>query len=74
MVEATSEIFPRLFKIKFESGMLDEILYLDSPRACKVSCGVVLEYNKVIQESVFETFRVVHKGKLRIVFGHDLKV
>lgn len=54
--------------------MLDEILYLDSPRACKVSCGVVLEYNKVIQESVFETFRVVHKGKLRIVFGHDLKV
>ncbi|KAI3468795.1 hypothetical protein Pfo_025458 [Paulownia fortunei] len=73
-LEATFDIFPRLFKIKFESGMLDEILFLDSPRACKISSGLVLEYRKAIQESVYEKFRVVHEGKLRIVFRHDLKI
>ncbi|KAH6818198.1 hypothetical protein C2S51_001801 [Perilla frutescens var. frutescens] len=73
-LEATDEIFPRLFKMKFDSGMLDEILYIDSPRACKVPNGLVLEYGKAIQVSVYETFRVVHKGKLRVVFRHDLKI
>lgn len=74
LVEATSEIFPRLFKMKFESGMVDEILYIDSPRAYKVPYGLVLEYGKAIQESVYDTFRAVHNGKLRVVFRHDLKV
>ncbi|XP_057791468.1 probable transcriptional regulator SLK2 [Salvia miltiorrhiza] len=73
-LEATSETFPRLFKMKFESGMLDEILYIDSPRAHKVHNGLVLEYGKAIQASVYETFRVVHNGKLRVVFGNDLKI
>ncbi|KAK6137535.1 hypothetical protein DH2020_028720 [Rehmannia glutinosa] len=72
--EATFDIFPRLFKIKFESGIFDEILFLDSPRACKIPSGLVLEYSKAIQESVYEKFRVVHEGKLRIVFRYDLKV
>ncbi|KAK6158112.1 hypothetical protein DH2020_005426 [Rehmannia glutinosa] len=74
LVEATFDIFPRLFKIKFESGMLDEILFLDSPRACKIPSGLVLEYSKATQESVYEKFRVVHEGKLRIVFRYDLKI
>ncbi|KAK6137542.1 hypothetical protein DH2020_028708 [Rehmannia glutinosa] len=73
-LEASFDIFPRLFKIKFESGMLDEILFLDSPRAYKISSGLVLEYSKAIQESVYEKFRVVHEGKLRIVFRYDLKI
>ncbi|EYU38989.1 hypothetical protein MIMGU_mgv1a004070mg [Erythranthe guttata] len=72
--EATSDIFPKLFKIKFESGMLDEILFLDSPRACKIPCGLVLEYGKATQESVYENFRVVHVGTLRVVFRYDLKI
>ncbi|GFQ06826.1 probable transcriptional regulator slk1 [Phtheirospermum japonicum] len=59
---------------KFESGMTDEILFLDSPRACNISCGLVLEFSKAMQESVFEKFRVVHEGKLRIVFRYDLKI
>lgn len=74
MTEATSEMFPRLFKMKFESGMLDEILYIDSPRAHKVPEGLVLEHGKAVQASVYEKFRVVHNGKLRVVFRHDLKV
>ncbi|KAL7123131.1 hypothetical protein ACP275_01G086100 [Erythranthe tilingii] len=73
-LEATSDIFPKLFKIKFESGMLDEILFLDSPRACKIPCGLVLEYGKATQESVYENFRVVHVGTLRVVFRYDLKI
>ncbi|XP_042067342.1 probable transcriptional regulator SLK1 [Salvia splendens] len=72
--EATSEMFPRLFKMKFESGMLDEILYIDSPRAHKVPDGLVLELRKAVQTSVYKTFRVVHNGKLRVVFRHDLKI
>ncbi|KAL6501647.1 hypothetical protein OROGR_026780 [Orobanche gracilis] len=73
-LEATFDILPRLFKTKFESGMLDEILFHDSPRACNISCGVVLEYRKAIQESVYDKFRVVHEGRLRIVFRYDLKI
>ncbi|KAG8374857.1 hypothetical protein BUALT_Bualt10G0039200 [Buddleja alternifolia] len=73
-LEATFEAIPRLFKIKFESGMLDEILFLELPRACKIPSGLVLEYQKAVQESVYENFRVVHEGKLRIVFRHDLKI
>ncbi|KAK4435272.1 putative transcriptional regulator SLK1 [Sesamum alatum] len=73
-LEATFDILPRLFKVKFESGMLDEILFLDLPRACQIPSGLVLEYGKAIQESVYEKFRVVHEGKLRIVFRYDLKI
>ncbi|KAL0329734.1 UNVERIFIED_CONTAM: putative transcriptional regulator SLK1 [Sesamum radiatum] len=73
-LEATFDILPRLFKIKFESGMLDEILFLDLPRACQIPSGMVLEYGKAIQESIYEKFHVVHEGKLRIVFRYDLKI
>ncbi|KAL0312655.1 UNVERIFIED_CONTAM: putative transcriptional regulator SLK1 [Sesamum radiatum] len=73
-LEATFDILPRLFKIKFESGMLDEILFLDLPRACQIPSGMVLEYGKAIQESGYENFHVVHEGKLRIVFRYDLKI
>lgn len=34
----------------------------------------VLEYNRVVQESVFEQLRVVRQGQLRIVFSTDVKV
>ncbi|KAL3645385.1 hypothetical protein CASFOL_010565 [Castilleja foliolosa] len=73
-LEASFNIFPRLFKTKFESGMMDEILFMDSPQVCYISCGLVLEFSKAIQESVFEKFRVVHEGKLRIAFRYDLKI
>jgi hypothetical protein len=73
--EATAEVLPRLFKIKYESGTLEELLYVDMPREYHNSSGqIVLDYAKAIQESVFEQLRVVRDGQLRIVFSPDLKV
>ncbi|KAG7941073.1 hypothetical protein I3843_16G020300 [Carya illinoinensis] len=73
--EATVEVLPRLFKIKYESGTLEELLYVDMPREYENSSGqIVLDYAKAIQESVFEQLRVVRDGQLRIVFSPDLKI
>ncbi|KAL8252715.1 hypothetical protein R6Q59_036408 [Mikania micrantha] len=74
--EATAEVLPRLFKIKYESGTLEELLYVDMPREYQNSSGqIVLDYAKAIQESVFEQLRVVRDGQLRIVFSAtDLKI
>ncbi|GKV31074.1 hypothetical protein SLEP1_g39812 [Rubroshorea leprosula] len=73
--EATVEVLPRLFKIKYESGTLEELLYVDMPREYQNSSGqIVLDYAKAIQESVFEQLRVVRDGQLRIVFSQDLKI
>ncbi|XP_022939024.1 transcriptional corepressor SEUSS-like isoform X1 [Cucurbita moschata] len=73
--EATAEVLPRLFKIKYESGTMEELLYLDMPREYHNASGqIVLDYAKAIQESVFEQLRVVRDGQLRIVFSPDLKI
>ncbi|PIN14134.1 LIM domain binding protein LDB1/NLI/CLIM [Handroanthus impetiginosus] len=73
--EATVEVLPRLFKIKYESGTLEELLYVDMPREYQNASGqIVLDYAKAIQESVFEQLRVVRDGQLRIVFSPDLKI
>ncbi|KAL8059520.1 hypothetical protein ABFX02_03G093100 [Erythranthe guttata] len=73
--EATAEVLPRLFKIKYESGTLEELLYVDMPREYQNTSGqIVLDYAKAIQESVFEQLRVVRDGQLRIVFSPDLKI
>ncbi|XP_047319826.1 transcriptional corepressor SEUSS-like [Impatiens glandulifera] len=73
--EATVEVLPRLFKIKYESGTLEELLYVDMPQEYQNSSGqIVLEYAKAVQESVFDQLRVVRDGQLRIVFSQDLKI
>ncbi|XP_024961747.1 transcriptional corepressor SEUSS-like isoform X3 [Cynara cardunculus var. scolymus] len=73
--EANVEVLPRLFKIKYESGTLEELLYVDMPREYQNSSGqIVLDYAKAIQESVFEQLRVVRDGQLRIIFSPDLKI
>ncbi|CAH9075669.1 unnamed protein product [Cuscuta epithymum] len=73
--EATVEVLPRLFKIKYESGTLEELLYVDMPCEYQNSSGqIVLDYAKAIQESVFEQLRVVRDGQLRIIFSPDLKI
>lgn len=75
LTEATVEVLPRLFKIKYESGTLEELLYVDMPCEYQNSSGqIVLDYAKAIQESVFEQLRVVRDGQLRVVFSPDLKV
>ena len=73
--EATFEVLPRLNEIKFGSGVIDELLFLDLPRECRFSSGIMmLEYVKAVQESVYEQLRVVREGQLRIIFAPDLKV
>ncbi|XP_047307391.1 probable transcriptional regulator SLK2 [Impatiens glandulifera] len=73
--EANFEVLPRLLKTKFESGVIDELLYLNSPREFKLPSGLmVLTYGRAVQESVYEQFRVVREGQLRIVFRPDFKI
>ncbi|KAJ9139923.1 hypothetical protein P3X46_030615 [Hevea brasiliensis] len=73
--EATFEVLPRLDEIKFGSGVIDELLFLDLPREFRFPSGIMmLEYGKAVQESVYEQLRVVREGQLRIIFTHDLKI
>ncbi|KAG9457284.1 hypothetical protein H6P81_001792 [Aristolochia fimbriata] len=73
--ETTVEVLPRLCKIKYDSGTLEELLYVDMPREYQNASGqIVLDYAKAIQESVFDQLRVVRDGQLRIVFSPDLKI
>lgn len=73
--EATFEVLPRLNEIKFGSGVIDELLFLDLPREYRFPSGIMmLEYGKAVQESVYEQLRVVREGQLRIIFTHDLKI
>ncbi|XVF53667.1 hypothetical protein PTKIN_Ptkin05aG0117200 [Pterospermum kingtungense] len=73
--EATFEVLPRLNEIKFGSGVIDELLFLDLPHECRFPSGIMmLEYGKAVQESVYEQLRVVREGQLRIIFTQDLKI
>ncbi|CAH8391767.1 unnamed protein product [Eruca vesicaria subsp. sativa] len=73
--EATFDVLARLIEIKFASGIIDELLYLDHPRENRFPNGVMmLEYRKAVQETVHEQFRVVREGHLRIIFSQDLKI
>ncbi|KAL6977661.1 hypothetical protein U1Q18_026451 [Sarracenia purpurea var. burkii] len=73
--EATFEVLPRLNEIKFGSGVIDELLFLDLPSECRFPSGIMmLEYRKAVQESVYEQLRVVREGQLRIIFTPDLKI
>lgn len=73
--EATYEVLPRLDQIKFDHGLIDELLYLDMPNETRLQSGLmVLDYAKAIQESVHEHCRVAREGRLRITFTPDLKI
>ncbi|VAH93532.1 unnamed protein product [Triticum turgidum subsp. durum] len=73
--ETTVEVLPRLCQIKYASGTLEELLYIDMPRESQNASGqIILDYAKAIQESVFDQLRVVREGHLRIVFNPDLKI
>ncbi|KAF2588547.1 hypothetical protein F2Q70_00039682 [Brassica cretica] len=73
--EATFDVLARLIEIKFASGIIDELLYLDHPREHRFTNGLMmLEYRKAVQETVHEQFRVVREGHLRIIFSQDLKI
>nr|XP_043631504.1 probable transcriptional regulator SLK2 isoform X2 [Erigeron canadensis] len=69
------EILARLNQIKFASGVLDELWFLDKPEESRLSSGLLmLEYGKAIQESVYAQLHVVHEGRLKVIFTPDLKI
>lgn len=73
--EATFEVLPRLNEIKFSSGVMDELLFLDLPRESRFPSGImILEYGKAVQETIYEQLRVVRQGQLKVIFTPDLKV
>ncbi|XP_047327152.1 probable transcriptional regulator SLK2 [Impatiens glandulifera] len=73
--EATFEVLPRLNEIKFSSGVIDELLFLDLPREVRYPNGIgMLHYEKAVLESVYEQLRVIRKGQLRVIFTPDLKI
>lgn len=73
--EVAVEVMPRLCKSKFDNGELEELLFVDLPHEYRLSSGqIVLEYNKAVQESVYEQLRVVWEGQLKIVFTTELKI
>lgn len=68
-------MLPRLNKIKFDSGVLDELLFLDLPRESKLPSGMMLlEYAKATLQSIHENIHVIQEGQLQIMFTADLKV
>ncbi|KAH7284917.1 hypothetical protein KP509_33G002300 [Ceratopteris richardii] len=73
--EVSVEVMPRLYKSKFDNGEFEELLFIDRPHEYRLSSGqIVLEYDKAVQESVYEQLRVVWEGQLRIIFTTELKI
>ncbi|OEL32704.1 putative transcriptional regulator SLK2 [Dichanthelium oligosanthes] len=73
--DATYEVLPRLFQIRFDHGVIDEQLNFDSANEYRLPNGqMMLEHAKVVQKSVYEHLHVIHEGHLRIIFTPELKV
>ncbi|KAJ7561424.1 hypothetical protein O6H91_03G028300 [Diphasiastrum complanatum] len=58
--ESSTDVLPRLFKIKYDSGLQDEVLFLDiaEERYMLSSGRIVLEYSKAVHESIFSELRI----------------
>lgn len=68
-------VLPRLFKIKYDSGVVEELLFVDVPQERRTAGGgLVVEYEQAIQQSVFEQLRVVRTGRLKVAFSNACKV
>nr|XP_027076915.1 transcriptional corepressor SEUSS-like [Coffea arabica] len=73
--DITTEILPRLFKVKYENGAIKEHYHLEMPIEHKYSSNqTVLQCEKVTHETVFQQLRVYHVGRLRVAFSPDLKI
>ncbi|XXG43256.1 hypothetical protein AAC387_Pa01g3332 [Persea americana] len=74
--EVTADVLPRLCKIEFDSGVIDELLFVDMPFECRLPSGLImLEYGRAVQESIYkQKLRVVRVGVLRIKFTPNLKI
>ncbi|KAH0852063.1 hypothetical protein HID58_094244 [Brassica napus] len=55
--EATFDVLARLIEIKFASGIIDELLYLDHPREHRFTNGLMmLEYRKAVRKLYTSSF------------------
>lgn len=73
--EVKEELLPRLHQIKYDVGILEEQLQVDTPLEYLGECGqITLHYHRATVESEYKHVRIVHYGQLRVVFSPDLKV
>ncbi|KAI3451533.1 hypothetical protein Pfo_008198 [Paulownia fortunei] len=73
--EISEELLPRLHKMKYDIGVLEEHLHIDTPNEYQGACGqIFLHYPKAAEESEYEQVRIVRHGQLRLVFSPDLKI
>ncbi|KAI5075213.1 hypothetical protein GOP47_0009289 [Adiantum capillus-veneris] len=74
--ESSTDVLPRLFKIKYASGLEDELLFLDiaEGRYMLPNGRLVLEFPRAVHESKFPELRVVRYGRLRVTFSSSFKI
>ncbi|XP_024375456.1 uncharacterized protein [Physcomitrium patens] len=73
--ESCTDVLPRLFKIKYDSGLLDELLFLDLAEEYVLPSGkMVLVYFGAVHESIFAELRVIRYGTLRVTFSPSYKI
>ncbi|KAL0378257.1 UNVERIFIED_CONTAM: Transcriptional corepressor SEUSS [Sesamum radiatum] len=73
--EISQELLPRLHKVKYDTGVSEEHLHIESPTEHEGACGqIFLHYPKAAEESVHDQVRIVHYGQLRVIFSPDLKI
>eukprot|EP00898_Chlorokybus_atmophyticus_P000965 jgi/Chlat1/186/Chrsp1S03261 len=73
--ETHVDVLPRLFKVKYDSGVREEIMFLEMCNEIIPRPGVLaLECQRVVMESVLDSLRVVRYGQLRVFFTMQLKI
>ncbi|KAH7285571.1 hypothetical protein KP509_33G034400 [Ceratopteris richardii] len=74
--ESSTDVLPRLFKIKYASGLEDELLFLDiaEGRYMLPNGRLVLDFPRAVHESKFPELRVVRYGRLRVTFSSSFKI
>ncbi|KAL0449816.1 UNVERIFIED_CONTAM: Transcriptional corepressor SEUSS [Sesamum latifolium] len=73
--EISEELLPRLHKVKYDTGVSEEHLHIESPNEHQGACGqIFLHYPKAAEESVHDQVRIVRYGQLHVIFSPDLKI
>lgn len=74
-LEAPLEVLPRLFHLKYDSGLKEELLYLSDPQEIEVPGGRhMLTSTLAVEESVFETLRIKRYGRLMVLLTPAMKI
>mmetsp|Transcript_5378 Transcript_5378/g.13725 ORF Transcript_5378/g.13725 Transcript_5378/m.13725 type:complete len:567 (-) Transcript_5378:112-1812(-) len=72
---STVDALPRLFQVKYESGLKEEFLFLGQPQELYLPNGhTIVLFESLMEEAVFEELRVIRVGKLRILFNNVMQM